>query len=108
MVSAGSAVSTQTQYLARYRRRVTMVNAAGWRVERVAAQQDPGAAPGPVLRVSWRGYWQADCLTTAEVARHVELATLVPEGWTHVRPLALRGLALPRSRRLRQSATYDL
>jgi hypothetical protein len=59
-----------------------MINAAGWRVELVADQR---------LRVTWRGYWQATCSNTAEVAEHVDLATLVPEGWAHVRPLMARG-----------------
>jgi hypothetical protein len=63
-----------------------MINATGWRVERAVVQPLPGSRPQNVLRVSWRGYWQADCETTAEVARHVDLATLVPEGWSHVRP----------------------
>ena len=64
-----------------------MINAAGWRVEKVTVQRAPGTPADHVLRVSWRGYWQADCKTTAEVAGLVELATLVPEGWAHARLL---------------------
>ena len=30
------------------------------------------------LRVSWRGYWQADCETSDEVAGYVDISTLVP------------------------------
>jgi hypothetical protein len=57
---------------------MVMVNANGWRVEkvpRVASDQIPFAE----LRISWHGFWQADCLTTAEVAEYVDLSTLVPE-----------------------------
>jgi hypothetical protein len=57
---------------------MVMVNANGWRVEKVIrafGDQDPFAG----LRVSWHGYWQADCRTTAEVAEYVDLNTLVPE-----------------------------
>ena len=36
-----------------------------------------------MLRTRWQGYWQADCLTTAEVAEYVELSPLVPEGPHH-------------------------
>ena len=77
-----------------------MINAAGWRVERVTVSSVLGSRPEAMLRVSWRGYWQADCVTTDEVATHVELATLVPEGWAHVSALARRGSALPKSARL--------
>jgi hypothetical protein len=72
-----------------------MINAAGWRVERAVVQHFLGSRPEKVLRVSWRGYWQADCATTAEVALHVDLATLVPEGWAHVRPQLARAAAGP-------------
>lgn len=68
-----------------------MVNAAGWRVERIPLT-DAAGNPGQALRVSWRGYWQADCASSAEVAEHVDLATLVPDGWTHVRPVIAAGM----------------
>ena len=55
-----------------------MVNANGWRVEKVI-RTFRGRVPAAVLRISWHGYWQADCLTTAQVAEYVELSTLVPE-----------------------------
>jgi hypothetical protein len=57
---------------------MVMVNAGGWRVEKVTrtvCDQIPVAS----LRISWHGYWQADCRTTAEVAEFVDLSTLVPE-----------------------------
>jgi hypothetical protein len=56
---------------------MAMVSADGWRVERVVrttAEGDPVA----VLRVSWKGYWQADCATSREVGEYVDLSTLVP------------------------------
>jgi hypothetical protein len=57
---------------------MVMVNANGWRVEKVTRTSgDQIRVAG--LRVSWHGYWQADCLTTAEVAEYVDLTTLVPE-----------------------------
>lgn len=55
-----------------------MVNANGWRVEKVMRTfGDRVRVAG--LRISWRGYWQADCRTTAEVAEYLDLTTLVPE-----------------------------
>jgi len=56
---------------------MTMVSAAGWRVEKVIRTL-PGRGPTAKLRVSWKGYWQADCDTTDEVAKYVDLSTLVP------------------------------
>jgi hypothetical protein len=55
-----------------------MVNAGGWRVEK-AIRTFGDRVPVAWLRISWQGYWQADCLTTAEVAEYVDLSTLVPE-----------------------------
>ena len=55
-----------------------MVNADGWRVEKVL-RTFGDRTPVAALRVSWHGYWQAACLTTAEVAEYVDLTTLVPE-----------------------------
>jgi hypothetical protein len=57
---------------------MVMVNADGWRVEKVM-RTSGDRVPVPGLRVSWHGYWQADCRTTAEVAEYVDLTTLVPE-----------------------------
>jgi hypothetical protein len=57
---------------------MVMVNADGWRVEKVM-RTFGDRVPVAALRVSWHGYWQADCLTTAEVAEYVDLNTLVPE-----------------------------
>jgi len=57
---------------------MVMVNANGWRVEKVIRTfGDRVRVAG--LRISWHGYWQADCRTTAEVAEYVDLTTLVPE-----------------------------
>ncbi len=56
---------------------MTMVSAAGWRVERVV-REVPGRGPSMMLRVSWKGFWQADCETSDDVARYVDLSTLVP------------------------------
>jgi hypothetical protein len=56
---------------------MTMVSASGWRVERVV-RTVPGLGPSMRLRVSWKGYWQADCETSEEVAQYVDLSTLVP------------------------------
>jgi hypothetical protein len=57
---------------------MVMVNASGWRVEKVMRGVDD-RVPAAWLRISWRGYWQADCRTSAEVAEFVDLSTLVPE-----------------------------
>ncbi len=56
---------------------MVMVSASGWRVEKVVRTL-PEHLPEVRLRVSWRGYWQADCATTDEVAKYVELSSLVP------------------------------
>ena len=56
---------------------MTMVSADGWRVERVV-RHVPGRGPAMRLRVSWRGYWQADCETSDQVAEYVDISTLVP------------------------------
>jgi hypothetical protein len=85
-----------------------LMTALGARVERVIIQLGADGPPDHVLRVSWRGYWQADCSTTEEVARHVELATLVPEGWAHVRPLirpSIGGPSAPTARQGRPGTT---
>jgi len=56
---------------------MTMVSADGWRVERVV-RQVPGRGPSMRLRVSWRGYWQEDCETSEQVAKYVDISSLVP------------------------------
>lgn len=68
---------------------MVMVNASGWRVEKVI-RTFRDRVPVAWLRISWQGYWQADCLTTAEVAEYVDLSTLVPEArhlsaWAYVK-----------------------
>lgn len=60
---------------------MVMVSQDGWRVERIMAPRVPDGMPERLLRLSWCGYWQADCVTTKEVARYVDLTTLVPTGW---------------------------
>ncbi len=72
---------------------VAMISAEGWRVESFAIRGVDGGPPQRALRVSWRGYWQADCSTTAQVAAYVDPATLVPERGTPVRFLASQGPA---------------
>ena len=57
---------------------MVMVNASGWWVEKVIRTLGD-RVPVAWLRVSWQGFWQADCLTTAGVAEYVDLSTLVPE-----------------------------
>jgi hypothetical protein len=82
---------------------MVMVSQAGWRVERVTVNPRPAGEPYEVFRVSWKGYWQADCATTVEVARYVDLTTLVPTGWAHVQsPEYLAGVAKANARRGRR------
>ncbi len=56
-----------------------MVSPDGYRVERIVLQRSLRRPPRPYLRVTWRGNWIADCRSVAEVARYVDLATLVEE-----------------------------
>jgi hypothetical protein len=56
-----------------------MVSPDGYRVEQVTVQKSLRRPPRPMLRVRRGTYFVADCATVAEVARHVDLATLVPE-----------------------------
>jgi hypothetical protein len=53
-----------------------MVSADGYRIEPILAQRSLRRPPRPALRVTWRGYFLADCATVAEVAALVDLATL--------------------------------
>ena len=53
-----------------------MVSADGHRIELVLLQKSLRRPPRPALRVTWRGYFLADCTTVAEVAGLVDLATL--------------------------------
>ena len=48
----------------------------GHRVELVLLQRSLRRSPRPSLRVTWRGYFLADCATVAEVAALVDLSTL--------------------------------
>jgi len=68
---------------------MVMVNANGWRVENVI-RTFGDRVPVTGLRVSWHGYWQADCLTTAEVAEYVDLTTLVPEARHEYAPATVK------------------
>jgi hypothetical protein len=74
-----------------------MVSQSGWRVERVTVTRRPDGVSNDVFRVSWKGYWQADCATTGEVADHVDLSTLVPTGWAGDRAQGHRSIATPTS-----------
>jgi hypothetical protein len=56
-----------------------VISPDGYRVERILMQRSLRRPPRPYLRVTWRGYWIADCRTVAEVARLVDLATLAED-----------------------------
>ena len=56
-----------------------MVTPDGWRVEPILVQRHLSRPPRQMLRVRNGTYLIADCATVAEVARHVDLAALVPE-----------------------------
>lgn len=51
----------------------------GWRVEPVLVQRALTRPPRQMLRVRRGSYFVADCASVAEVAQHVDLASLVPE-----------------------------
>ncbi len=57
---------------------MVMVNAAGMRVEQIQLQASPSRPPRTYLRVQHGRYLVAYCRSVAEVARHVDLASLVP------------------------------
>ena len=52
------------------------VSADGFRVEQILVQRSLRRPPRPYLRVTWRGWFVADCATIFEVSKHVDLATL--------------------------------
>ena len=56
-----------------------MVTPDGWRVEQILVQRHLSRPAKPMLRVRKGSYLIADCATIAEVARHVDLAALVPD-----------------------------
>lgn len=56
-----------------------MVSPDGYRVEQVTVQKSLHRPPRTMLRVRKGSYVLHDCATVAEVARLVDLATLVPE-----------------------------
>jgi len=56
-----------------------MVSPDGHRVEQVLVQRHLDRPPKPMLRVRRGTYYVADCATVAEVAKYVDLASLVPE-----------------------------
>jgi hypothetical protein len=58
-----------------------MVSADGYRVEPILVQRSLRKPPRPALRITWRGYYVADCSTVHEVTEHVDLATLEPASW---------------------------
>ena len=63
----------------RHRDRVrAMVSADGFRVEQIVVQRSLRRPPRPALRITWRGYFVADCSTVLEVGQHVALETLEP------------------------------
>ena len=56
-----------------------MVSPHGHRIEQVLVQRSLTTPPTPYLRVRRCGYFMADCAGVQEVARLVDLATLVSE-----------------------------
>ena len=50
-----------------------MVSADGYRVEPILVQRSLRRPPRAALRITWRGYFMADCATVTEVAEHVDL-----------------------------------
>jgi hypothetical protein len=56
-----------------------MLTPDGYRVERGLLQRSLRRPPRPYLRVTWRGQWIADCASPAQVAAHVDLASLNEE-----------------------------
>jgi hypothetical protein len=56
-----------------------MVGPGGILIEQVLVQIDLRRPPTPILRVRKGTYYIADCRTVDQVAKLVDLATLVPE-----------------------------
>jgi hypothetical protein len=56
-----------------------LIGPDGVRVERILMQRHLDRPPLKMLPVRRGTYLVADCATVAEVAQHVDLATLVPE-----------------------------
>jgi hypothetical protein len=50
-----------------------------WRVEPVVVQVSLSRPGRQMLRVKRGPYWVADCRSVDEVAKHVDVASLVPE-----------------------------
>ena len=57
-----------------------MVSADGYRVESILVQRSL-RRPRAALRITWRGYFVADCATAHEVGEHVDLTLLEPVSW---------------------------
>jgi hypothetical protein len=53
-----------------------MVSADGYRIEQISLQRSLRRPAVSYLRVTWRGYFIADCRSPVEVARYVDLCTL--------------------------------
>ena len=64
-----------------YRQCRAMVSADGYRVEQITVQRSLRRPPRQALRITWRGYYVADCTTVLEAAEHVDLASLEPATW---------------------------
>ena len=56
-----------------------MVSPDGYRVERILVQKSLSRPARGMLRVKHGSYFVADCASVAEVAQHVDLASLVPK-----------------------------
>ena len=61
-----------------------LVGPDGVRVERIQVQRHLDRPAREMLPVRRGSYLVADCATVAEVAQHVDLATLVPEQRTRL------------------------
>lgn len=56
-----------------------MVSPDGYRVEQIVVHKHLDRPPKTMLRVRRGTYLVADCHTVAEVAQHVDLASLIPD-----------------------------
>jgi hypothetical protein len=58
---------------------MAMVSPDRYRVEQITVQRSLRRTPRPNLRVTWRGFWIADCASVYQVSCYVALATLTEE-----------------------------
>ncbi len=55
---------------------MAFVSQAGYRVEEVALRRALNRPARPALRVTWHGFFVADCASVEQVAQQVDLAEL--------------------------------